>query len=63
VREKSAYKFDRMIWDRLMSHVNENPVEREVDLITRILSVCVNSKNTPCTIAPERSGHCASLVG
>jgi len=34
--KKGAYKFDRMIWCDLMSHVYENPVEIEVYQIARI---------------------------
>jgi hypothetical protein len=37
--------YDRMIWGRLSSHIDENPVETEVDLITRRPSVCVNIQN------------------
>jgi len=47
-----------------MSHIYDNPVETEVSLIARILSVCVNIKKiTPGTFVFERSGHCASLLG
>ena len=44
VRGKGASKFDRMIWGRLMNDIYENPVETEVDLIARILSVYINIK-------------------
>jgi hypothetical protein len=37
-------KFDRMTWGHLMSHIYENPLETEVDLIARISPVCVNIK-------------------
>jgi hypothetical protein len=33
-----------MLWGRLMNHIYENPVETEVDLLVRILSVSVNIK-------------------
>jgi hypothetical protein len=39
---KWASKFNRMRWGRLMSPIYGNPVETEVNLIARILSVCVN---------------------
>jgi hypothetical protein len=42
VRGKGTSKFDRMVWGCLASHIYENPVETEVDLIGRISSVCVN---------------------
>lgn len=29
VTEKGSSKFDRMIWGHIMSHIYENPVERE----------------------------------
>jgi len=36
-----------------MSHIYENPLEREVDLIAIISSVCVNIQNqTRCICAP-----------
>jgi len=48
-----------------MNHIYENPVETKVDLIARILSVCVNIEKHAryCTFAHERNGHYASLLG
>jgi hypothetical protein len=63
VRGKGASKFDRMLCRRLVSHIYENPVETEVGLTARIISVCANiKKNTPGTLVTVRSGHCASLL-
>jgi hypothetical protein len=39
---KGASKFDRMIWGRVINDIYLNPKVTEVDLIARILSVCVN---------------------
>jgi len=33
-----------MLWGSLMSHTYENPVETKVDLLVRIMSVCVNTQ-------------------
>jgi hypothetical protein len=41
---KSGFKFDRMHFGGLLSHIYENPVEREVDLTARIISVFANIK-------------------
>jgi hypothetical protein len=42
VSGKWASKIDRIVWVRLVSHIYENPVETEVDLIARISPVFVN---------------------
>ena len=44
LRGKGTTKFDGINGSRLMSHIYETPVETVVDLIARILSVCVNIK-------------------
>jgi len=42
VAGKLASRNNRMCWGRLISHIQDNPVETEVHLIARISSLCVN---------------------
>jgi hypothetical protein len=46
--------------DHFMSHIYENPVEKEVDLVARILSLWENI-HKPGNFEGVRDEHCASL--
>jgi hypothetical protein len=55
VRGKGVSNFDRMLWGRLMSYIYEKPVETEVYLLARILSVCVNIKKYDICTRKQRT--------